>query len=100
MWNRPVTSDADRSRLNKVLIELDKDKFRVQEQPRYSYEEQMGGTCVELFRPDKSSLAFMQGEEAAEFVEQAEKIEASNYADTVFKNADAALDYFISQYDC
>lgn len=96
---RETTSDADRIRSNKLLIELDK-KRALDTTPRYSYEESLGGLCVELFDPQGESIAFMQGDDATLFLEDIAGIESRFEPGDAFKTLDDVYDYYISQYNC
>lgn len=96
---RETTSDADRIRSNKLLIELDK-KRALDTTPRYSYEESLGGLCVELFDPQGESIAFMQGDDARLFLEDIASIDSKFVLSATFKTLDDMYDYYISQYDC
>lgn len=94
---RETTSDADRIRINKLLIELDKGRI-VNTTPRYSYKESLGGLCVELFDPQGESIAFMQGDDATLFLEDISGIESRFEPGDAFKTLDDVYDYYISQY--
>lgn len=96
---RETTSDADRVRINKLLIELDKGRI-VNTTPRYSYEESLGGLCVELFNPQGESIAFMQGDDATLFIEDIASIDSKFVPSGAFKTLDDMYDYYISQYSC
>ena len=64
-----------------------------------SYKTIGNGLCVELFDKNNVSIDFLQGDDAAYFLREAQAIEAGKgWHVTVFENADNALDAMIMQY--
>jgi hypothetical protein len=67
--------------------------------PHYRYETTGNGFTAEIFSPSGESIAFMQGEEAGQFLDECEAIGKQTFPSGPFNTAEDLLDYLMGLYE-